>query len=387
MTTQQPLKVKEFYVYGTYRLARVAVGATTSLDKIQPNEATFFLYDHLGNMHVAFRVDGSNVPLIVNAMDYYSYGKILREYDNGAGDRYLTTGHERDQKTGLDYRGARYYDSDVARFLSLDPLASKYPSLSAYVYVANNPVIMIDEDGKEVNYPKEIAVAMAARGAKNNYTTSVVANPNKAGDYGVVYTKAAGGKMYQGVQFEGKFEGIVGGGLMKNEQSNGFLNKLIETIPKYSLSVSTKSVFAIEKSQDVMPSGMGDKLVITQFTETAKTAGDPNAIVQLVTRTTQSGATSVNLKIGPVQVGGSGFPNLGSSTSLDFFGYKVGAGINFANRQFASTVGHKNNRGGSDGVRVATQVGGGTAIGGLAIALEFATGGAITPALAPLLAP
>ena len=55
------------------------------------------------NTNVAFSVDGSNVPLIVNALDYYSYGKILRQYDNG--DRYLTTGHERDQKTGLDYRG------------------------------------------------------------------------------------------------------------------------------------------------------------------------------------------------------------------------------------------------------------------------------------------
>lgn len=98
---------------------------------------------------MAFFLDGSNVPLIVNAIDYYSYGKILREYDNGAGDRYLTTGHERDQKTGLDYRGARYYDSDVARFLSLDPLASKYPAWSTYNYVMGNPVAFVDPDGKK----------------------------------------------------------------------------------------------------------------------------------------------------------------------------------------------------------------------------------------------
>ncbi|WP_430406826.1 RHS repeat domain-containing protein [Fluviicola sp.] len=142
----------EYFVYGTDRVARVTVGTTTPLAKIQPDEATYFLYDHLGNTRVAFSVDGSNVPLIVNALDYYSYGKILREYDNGAGDRYLTTGHERDQKTGLDYRGARYYDSDVARFLSLDPMSSKYPMLSAYNYVAGNPIMLIDPDGREIIY-------------------------------------------------------------------------------------------------------------------------------------------------------------------------------------------------------------------------------------------
>ncbi|WP_430406840.1 RHS repeat-associated core domain-containing protein [Fluviicola sp.] len=137
-------------MYGTDRVARVTVSATTPLAKIQPDEATYFLYDHLGNTRVAFSVNGSNVPLIVNALDYYSYGKILREYDNGAGDRYLTTGHERDQKTGLDYRGARYYDSDVVRFLSLDPMAVKYPMLSPYNYVAGNPIMLIDPDGREI---------------------------------------------------------------------------------------------------------------------------------------------------------------------------------------------------------------------------------------------
>ncbi|WP_430406842.1 RHS repeat-associated core domain-containing protein [Fluviicola sp.] len=141
---------KEYFVYGTDRVARVTVSATTPLAKIQPDEATYFLYDHLGNTRVAFSVDGSNVPLIVNALDYYSYGKILREYDNGAGDRYLTTAHERDQKTGLDYRGARYYDSDVSRFLSLDPMASKYPMLSAYCYVGGMPTIAVDPNGKDI---------------------------------------------------------------------------------------------------------------------------------------------------------------------------------------------------------------------------------------------
>ena len=82
-------------------------------------------------------------------VDYSPYGKELRAYHNGAQEKFLTTHHERDTETGLDYRGARFYDSDVARFLSLDPHAMDYPWLSDYVYVGNNPIIFIDEDGKD----------------------------------------------------------------------------------------------------------------------------------------------------------------------------------------------------------------------------------------------
>jgi RHS repeat-associated protein len=82
-------------------------------------------------------------------MDYFPYGKILREFIKTP-EKYVSTGHERDTETGLDYRGARFYDSDVARFLSLDPAAAEYPSLSDYCYVAGNPVLFIDLDGKNV---------------------------------------------------------------------------------------------------------------------------------------------------------------------------------------------------------------------------------------------
>ena len=114
------------------------------------NEATYFLTDHLGNTRVAYMptTTTNHDVYIINAVDYYPYGKVLREYDNGAGDRYLTTQHERDRETGLDYRGARYYDSDVARFLSTDPWADKYQSWSTYNYVMGNPVTLIDPNGK-----------------------------------------------------------------------------------------------------------------------------------------------------------------------------------------------------------------------------------------------
>lgn len=88
---------------------------------------------------------------------YYPYGKILRQYSNGVVEKFLTTQHERDLETGLDYRGARFYDSDVARFLSLDPAANRYTSISAYNYVLGNPIALLDPDCTDLIDPGRFA--------------------------------------------------------------------------------------------------------------------------------------------------------------------------------------------------------------------------------------
>lgn len=49
----------------------------------------------------------------------------------------------------LDF-GARIYDSRLGRWLSLDPMQNKYPSLCPYNFVANNPIIYVDPNGKEI---------------------------------------------------------------------------------------------------------------------------------------------------------------------------------------------------------------------------------------------
>ena len=48
-----------------------------------------------------------------------------------------------------DY-GARQYNSLVGRWDRIDPLCEKYYSVSPYAYCANNPVMYVDPDGKEV---------------------------------------------------------------------------------------------------------------------------------------------------------------------------------------------------------------------------------------------
>ena len=60
------------------------------------------------------------------------------------------TGKERDEETGYGYFGARYMDQELmTMWLSVDPMADKYPSLSPYHYCHWNPVKLVDPDGQE----------------------------------------------------------------------------------------------------------------------------------------------------------------------------------------------------------------------------------------------
>jgi len=66
---------------------------------------------------------------------------------------YKFTGKERDSESGLDNFGARYYGSNLGRFLSPDePLADQQPedpqSWNLYSYVRNNPLNSTDPSRK-----------------------------------------------------------------------------------------------------------------------------------------------------------------------------------------------------------------------------------------------
>src|SRR5690606_3308164 len=56
---------------------------------------------------------------------------------------------EMDRETGMYYYGARYYDPRISIFISVDPLAEKYPNYTPYHYVHQNPINMIDPTGME----------------------------------------------------------------------------------------------------------------------------------------------------------------------------------------------------------------------------------------------
>jgi len=74
---------------------------------------------------------------------------------DATGSRY--TGKERDSESGLDYFGARYYGSNMGRWISPDivnvtedRMMNPTNTLNKYSYGANNPLKYIDSDGKDI---------------------------------------------------------------------------------------------------------------------------------------------------------------------------------------------------------------------------------------------
>jgi RHS repeat-associated protein len=123
---------------------------------IQPNinttassEPSFYYHsDHLGSSSYITGDNGQKTQTLA----YMPSGEDwvdLKHNSPSYTTPYKFTGKEKDTETGYNYYGARYYTDNLSIFLSTDPMSDKYPSLSSYTYCANNPVMLIDPDGKD----------------------------------------------------------------------------------------------------------------------------------------------------------------------------------------------------------------------------------------------
>jgi RHS repeat-associated core domain len=110
----------------------------------------FYLTDHLGNNRVVANASGT----AIQKTHYYPFGMAFAENTGKDKQPYKYNGKELDTMHGLnmyDY-SARYYDSNLGRFSTVDPHPENYYSLSPYAYVANNPLKFIDPTGMDSIY-------------------------------------------------------------------------------------------------------------------------------------------------------------------------------------------------------------------------------------------
>ncbi|MBD2459072.1 putative Ig domain-containing protein [Nostoc sp. FACHB-87] len=112
--------------------------------RYRPSEGTsWYLTDRLGTI----RDMANAVGKLVNSINYDSFGEILGQTNPNLGDRFTFAGREFDSETGLYYNRARYYDANLGRFISQDPIGFGGEDANLYRYVGNNPVNATDPSG------------------------------------------------------------------------------------------------------------------------------------------------------------------------------------------------------------------------------------------------
>ena len=103
--------------------------------------------DHLGSSSYITNLDGE----VVQHIEYVPFGEVfIEERNNTWNTPYLFNAKEYDEETGMYYYGARYYEPRISLWMSVDPLAEEYSSLSSYSYCANNPINSVDVKGKKI---------------------------------------------------------------------------------------------------------------------------------------------------------------------------------------------------------------------------------------------
>ncbi|MFH6988808.1 thrombospondin type 3 repeat-containing protein [Flavobacterium collinsii] len=97
----------------------------------------------------------SFVPDVLSFSDYYPFGMLVpNRHADTKEYRYGFNGKEKDneirggQGNSYDY-GARMYDPRIGRWFAIDSKFKKYPDLSPYIYVGNNPIHFVDFDGND----------------------------------------------------------------------------------------------------------------------------------------------------------------------------------------------------------------------------------------------
>jgi RHS repeat-associated protein len=169
--------LKKEYVYGANGLVAT----------IEPTNGTrYTTADHLGSPRVITNSSGG----VVSRHDYMPFGIEIgvtvggRTAGMGYGVidnvRQKFTQKERDNETGLDYFGARYYSSVQGRFTGPDkPFVDQDDfepqSWNLYVYTRNNPLRYIDEFGEEIVYasPELESLSNSLRKASSTYDAAL----------------------------------------------------------------------------------------------------------------------------------------------------------------------------------------------------------------------
>jgi RHS repeat-associated protein len=115
--------------------------------RAQTTEVTYYIPDALGSPIAAMDEAGN----IKWRKHYQPFGKEIEQDEASRDNRIGYTGHVHDRASGLTYMGARYYDPEIGRFLSMDPAAvnpNDPRTFNRFAYANNSPYKYHDPDGR-----------------------------------------------------------------------------------------------------------------------------------------------------------------------------------------------------------------------------------------------
>jgi RHS repeat-associated protein len=154
----------------TARMLLLALlGAACAATPAAAQVVEYYHLDAIGNVRAVSDASGA----VVERHDYLPFGEecttgaCASNPQLGAGTPRKFTGKERDAETGLDYFGARYYGSKIARFTTTDPAYTMAENVvdpqrwNRYAYVRNNPLRYTDPDGRELRLSGDTEDAVA----------------------------------------------------------------------------------------------------------------------------------------------------------------------------------------------------------------------------------
>jgi RHS repeat-associated protein len=145
--------------------ARYLFGAKVDeiLARWRPGDGqAWYLTDHLNTVRDLINAGG----VVINHVDYGSFGQLLAQTNPLAGDRFLFTGREFDFALGLYYYRARFYDPCCGSSPA-GPMGFGAGDANLRRYVGNRPLTATDPFGREavVAYPKLFVTATTVAGA------------------------------------------------------------------------------------------------------------------------------------------------------------------------------------------------------------------------------
>ena len=115
----------------------------------QTNKYYYYMSDQINSTRIVTDDNGN----VVYSEAYGPFGGIQKNWTKAYDPKLKFSGKEREVYSDLDYFGARYYDHNSYRFISVDPIINKEEAISnpqiwnLYSYCRNNPITFMDPNG------------------------------------------------------------------------------------------------------------------------------------------------------------------------------------------------------------------------------------------------